>query len=484
MKLFRAFVPIALLALATLGGAQTWTPLTHQPTFGASTALLLTDGTVMVQDSASGSPNHWWRLKPDLSGSYINGTWTQIASLPSGYDPLYYASAVLPDGRVVIVGGEFNPPGNPQQVQTNMAAIYDPQSNAWTSFFGPWSQVGDAQSAVLPNGTFMLGNCCNSQQALLNASNLTWTITGAGKADRNSEEGWTALPNNTSNPHNGGLLTIDVTSAGNAEIYDFNTGAWTSIGGPPVSLVGCSEIGPAVLRPDGSVFATGATSNTAIYNSSTNSWRVGPTFPSGLGVVDGPAALLPNGKVLVDAAPIGPCGTFPAGSKFFEFDGTNLTAVANPPRASVDPSFVGRMLVLPTGQVLFTDGSNDVEVYTPTGTFNFVWQPTINSAPSNITVGASWYQILGTQLNGLSQGGMYGDDAQSATNYPLVRITNNATHHVFYALTHDHSSMGVATGGVQVSTLFDPPLNLERGLSTLVVVANGIPSAPVTVNVF
>ena len=105
MKSLRAFVPIALLTLATLAGAQTWTPLTHQPTFGAGTALLLTDGTVMVQDAAFASPNHWWKLKPDSSGSYVNGTWTQLASLPSGYDPLYYASAVLADGRVVIVGG-------------------------------------------------------------------------------------------------------------------------------------------------------------------------------------------------------------------------------------------------------------------------------------------------------------------------------------------------------------------------------------------
>ena len=108
MKSLRAFVPMALLTLATLAGAQTWTPLTHQPTFGAGTALLLTDGTVMVQDAAFTNPNHWWRLKPDSSGSYVNGTWTQLASLPSGYDPLYYASAVLPDGRLVIVGGEYN----------------------------------------------------------------------------------------------------------------------------------------------------------------------------------------------------------------------------------------------------------------------------------------------------------------------------------------------------------------------------------------
>jgi len=481
MKSLRALVPIALLILATLAGAQTWTPLTHQPTFGASTALLLTDGTVMVQDSASGSPNHWWRLKPDSSGSYVNGTWTQLASLPSGYDPLYYASAVLPDGRVVIVGGEFNPSGNPHAAETNMAAIYDPQSNAWTSFSGPWSQVGDAQSAVLPDGTFMLGNCCNNQQALLNASTLTWTIVGLGKADVNDEEGWTLLP---ANVDDGGVFTVDVTNPNHVEIYDPVSQNWSTTGNtPPVGLVTCNEIGPAVLRPDGTIFATGATSNTAIYNTFTNHWTTGPSFPAGLGVTDGPAALLPNGNVLVDASPIGSCN-FPIGSRFFEFNGTSLTEVAKPPRATLDASFQGRMLVLPTGQVLFTDGSSDVEVYTPTGTFNFVWQPTINSAPSNITIGASWYQILGTQLNGLSQGAMYGDDAQSATNYPLVRITNNATGHVFYCFTHNHSTMAVQTGGVQVSTLFDPPLNMERGLSTLVVVTNGIPSAPVTVNVF
>ena len=44
--------------------------------------------------------------------------------------------------------------------------------------------------------------------------------------------------------------------------------------------------------------------------------------------------------------------------------------------------------------------------------------------------------------------------------------------------------MAVQTGGVQVSTLFDPPVNLERGPSTLVVVTNGIPSTPVQINVF
>jgi hypothetical protein len=34
----------------------------------------------------------------------------------------------------------------------------------------------------------------------------------------------------------------------------------------------------------------------------------------------------------------------------------------------------------------------------------------------------------------------YGDDSQAAANYPLVRITNDRTGHVFYSRTHDHIS--------------------------------------------
>ena len=63
-----------------------------------------------------------------------------------------------------------------------------------------------------------------------------------------------------------------------------------------------------------------------------------------------------------------------------------------------------------------------------------------------------------------------------------MRITNRATGHVFYARTHDHSAMAVAFAGL-VSTEYDVPAGMEQGLGDLVVVANGIPSATITVNV-
>ncbi len=77
----------------------------------------------------------------------------------------------------------------------------------------------------------------------------------------------------------------------------------------------------------------------------------------------------------------------------------------------------------------------------------------------------------------------FGDEEQNATAYPLVRITNDSTHHVFYARTHDHSTMGVATGTKLVWTYFDVPKKIDTGTSALEVVANGIVSKPVKVSV-
>jgi hypothetical protein len=64
-----------------------------------------------------------------------------------------------------------------------------------------------------------------------------------------------------------------------------------------------------------------------------------------------------------------------------------------------------------------------------------------------------------------------------------VRITNKSTGHVFYAKTHDHSTMAVATGAALVSTNFDVPAGMEMGASSLEVVANGIPSLAVSITV-
>ena len=519
-------------------GVSPWQPVNRPPPFppnecngfgafpGGGNPLLLTDGSVIIQDA--GCPD-WVRLTPDSSGSYANGTWTQIASLPAGYSPLYHSSAVLPDGRVIIMGGEYNYYQGDYFVPiwTAEGAIYDPVANVWTSVAPPpffdalettfsppltfppiFAQtIGDAQSVVLPNGVYMQADCCTKEEALLDPKTLTWTPTGAGKYDINDEEGWNLLPN-------GAVLTVDayvpvgfpyIPKGTNSELYDYRTGTWQIAGSTIVQLwdsgLTCGElaatpptptfeVGPAVLRADGTVFYAGSNTcagesgNTAIYDSHNGHWRAGPVFPeidgvTDINIADGPASWEPNDKVLMQASP----GYGNPPSFFFEWDGEHLNQVPGPPNAPIDGSYVGNMLLLPTGQVLFTDDiSTDIELYTPTITnkdrqFQRKIAPRILFAPPLVTPGGS-YPIEGFLFNGVTQGAAYGDDVQAATNYPLVRITNLTTSHVFYSRTHDHSSMAVASPAL-VWTQFDVPSDQERGPSLLQVVANGIPSEPV-----
>jgi hypothetical protein len=261
---------------------------------------------------------------------------------------------------------------------------------------------------------------------------------------------------------------------------------WDSSAACGGEKVASFELGPGVLRPDGTVFYTGSNScvaplfasgNTAIYNSRNGKWKAGPAFPGGVDIADGPAALEPNGNVLMMASP--GFGNIP--SVFFEWDGRELEQVSGIPNGPIDSSFFGNMLVLPTGQILLTDFSNDIEIYTPRPGHGEEWAPVVLNCPSVIKRGAS-YQISGLRFNGMSQGAAYGDDVQAATNYPLVRITNLETGHVSYSRTHDHSSMAVASDEV-VSTYFDVPAVQEPGFSKLEVVANGIPSQPAYVYV-
>ena len=99
---------LALGVLSILPGAahaQSWQSFTPFVPFSPTNCLLLTDGTVMCQSVHT--PN-WWKLTPDKFGDYVNGTWTRLASMPADYGPTYFASAVLADGRVVVMGGEYN----------------------------------------------------------------------------------------------------------------------------------------------------------------------------------------------------------------------------------------------------------------------------------------------------------------------------------------------------------------------------------------
>lgn len=326
-----------------------------------------------------------------------------------------------------------------------------------------------------------IGNYTNTTQALLDPRTLTWSATGSGKKQANEEGGFTLLPD-------GDVLAVGLMPRQDrAETYDPTTGAWRSAGTVPVPVVYTQrsfpqglEIGPQVLRPNGSVLVVGVTGRNAVYNSRTGAWSPGPSFPviggKRFGTADGAAAVLPDGDVLIDASP----GLYKPPSHFFVFNDRTLTRVPDPPNAAHLASNWGYMLDLPTGQVLLNDRFGHMEVYTAGGSAAAGWRPVIRKAPRIVTGGGT-YTVTGLQLNGLTQGAYYGDDFQSATNYPLVRLSYG-NGRVVYAHTFHMSSMAV-TPGLRSTARCRLPAGTPAGQASLVVVANGVAAAPVAVAV-
>ncbi|HEX3667375.1 MAG TPA: hypothetical protein VHU23_19290, partial [Rhizomicrobium sp.] len=378
----RLLMAALLAALPGIAPAQSIQQLKNQPPDGAQLTFLLTDGTVLAQGYNN---SDFYVLTPDNTGSYVNGTWKQVGSLQTGYSPSASASQVLADGRVLMEGGEYNPAGS--FALTNLGAVYDPTAQTWTAVKPPkgWKNIGDSPSVVLANGKYLLGDKLNKKGALLDPTTMKWTaVKYKGKNDFNSEEGWTLMPDGT-------ILTFDVKDNPQSESYNAAKGKWTSLGSTVANLQGppcCScipyppknkcyyppgEVGPAVLRPDGTVWATGAThsgettAHTAAYTPGTG-WAAGPDFPNDDQAGDSFITLLTNGEAMVEGN----------SGRLYIFDGTNITDTKS--------NAYGIMTVLPNGQILI-GGS---EVYNSTGTYQAAWQPTISNVPSSVTRGQTY----------------------------------------------------------------------------------------------
>ena len=154
-----------------------------------------------------------------------------------------------------------------------------------------------------------MGCIDDNRTALWNPEHNTWREAGTAfgsinptKVGRTNEETWTLL-------RDGSVLTVEVFNPPTAEKYLPHADIWVSASTTPQTLIDTfmEEIGPAILLPDGRVFAVGASTHTALYTEPHNhkdpgSWTNGPDmkdmFNNPLTAIDAPAVLLPSGKVL------------------------------------------------------------------------------------------------------------------------------------------------------------------------------------------
>lgn len=540
MKLFTlGIASLLILACSISANAQSWTSLNNQLALtGEGAVLQLRDGRILVHhEDQNGAYTDWWVLTPDAYGSYVNGTWSSGGNLPTGYAPTYFGSQVLLNattlncpliqcGQVVIEGGEYN---GTTETDTNLGAIatYEPfGAISWVANAPPsgWTRIGDAASITLPNGSYMQSSCCDSQnpaghQIAIYQGPNSWISSGNVKESTTDESGFTLLTNGLVLMTDTKSTTACPAATRSSELYTITnetTGVGTWACGPslPVQLYNSKdeEMGATVMMYNNRVFQFGGSVNaTAIYDVALNSWTAGPTPVAGLDQSDGPAAVEPNGKVLAMLSP----GLFLNGCYMVEYDPSTNTLTdttdtvipqpldCSPP--STDTSYSGHLMILPTGQILFTAFVPTIQVYTPepgvaTWTCSSCSPAQSTPIPATILLSSTILRsgsinnlVYGYQLNGLSQNNFYGDDNQYDTNFPLARITcanvagNSCTPgYVYYAFTHDDGPAGSTVHSIAPKhfgyTHFDLPV-VPAGMYDFQTVTNGIPSTAIRVNV-
>jgi hypothetical protein len=221
------------------------------------------------------------------------------------------------------------------------------------------SCYGAVPAILLPGGKKVLaGDLISGSTYIYSVDTDSWTMgTDKHWTDPSDEESWAKFPDEK-------VLTYDISVSnyfavngnpalgGYAELYDPANMTWTEVSTGDGSANGFlpilssnalgSELGAELRLQNGKMLQIGGNQHNALYDVKTNTWAAGPdtianlTGPGGtiasanFGEDDGPAAILPNGHVIMiaDAGPnpITLTGTATAGSYIVTFASPATTA--------------------------------------------------------------------------------------------------------------------------------------------------------------
>ncbi|WP_437280015.1 kelch repeat-containing protein [Sorangium sp. So ce375] len=245
------------------------------------TATLLPDGRVLVVGGRNDSSD---ALASAELFQPASGLWLPAAPMSAARAD--HTATLLPGGDVLVVGGAT-------------AELYHPATNTWSVAAPPAASRARHTATLLEDGTLFVtgGRVGDSPVATAErydpASN-TWAPRAPLARARS---GHAAVRLN-----DGRVLVV---GGDDSEVYDPTTDRWS----PPVITAAFHDHHTATLLPDGDVLLVGGTqvgegSNQAryipaeVYEPETNTWTLpGLSFFRGIG--EHTATLLPNGKVLL-----------------------------------------------------------------------------------------------------------------------------------------------------------------------------------------
>jgi hypothetical protein len=173
--------------------------------------LLLTDGSVPVHNgyvTTVDIAKQWLRLSPDSAGHYDTGEWSGELNMTFGRQ--WFASGVLDDGRLFVIGGEdCSDPLNSQDAPTG--ELFDPMTNLWSDINKPPSVDfvrGYCNGSVLADSPVFSGGANSSafrqtkRSAIWDPKDGSWfeaglefgAVAATTKADPFEEKTWALLP--------------------------------------------------------------------------------------------------------------------------------------------------------------------------------------------------------------------------------------------------------------------------------------------------
>ena len=265
----------------SLGSAEIYDPRTNSWSPGPAmnlgrmghTATVLPTGQILVVGGDT--------VQPGMLASATNSVelfdpatnlWRAGAAASLGRE--HHTATVLPDGRVLIVGGETTDPGSGQQRVLASAELYDPRTNSWS----PVNDLGRPRvghtATVLPDGRVVVSGgetlAADGQRdvtpavEIFDPSSGSWTETGSlttGRAGHTANlliDGRILIAGGQTAATRGGRLQFVTASAAmipsaSAEIFDPQAGSWQ-----PVALLGTPRTGhSATLLPSGQLLVVG-----------------------------------------------------------------------------------------------------------------------------------------------------------------------------------------------------------------------------------
>ena len=261
-----------------------------------ATATLLPNGQELVAGGSGGGSN---ALASAELYNPATGTWSVTGSMRKGRSGLNGAGAsatLLPDGQVLIAGGEdanFN--------LLSSAELYNPATGKFTPT-GSMTTGRVGQSAtLLNNGQVLIAGGGGTATELYNPATGKFTPTGSMHSAHGDNVG-TLLP--------GGDVLVTGKAQTFAELYDPATGQWSNASaGLPACLSNqeCRQFSTATLLPTGNVLLAGGlvglisnpqtTATAMLYHPGTGTWTSTGSMTTGR--ENQTATLLQDGQVLM-----------------------------------------------------------------------------------------------------------------------------------------------------------------------------------------